>query len=1346
MTTLVLGKAAEDMFQRRVVPVLEARGAICSDLPLRNLQRFLNDEPRLWAIDMKRPNPGAVCNVRFVGRAAPLVFDSRVTVRGLAQDFRGERVVRVKHVYGVSALCEPIEGYTSIEPSHETCRLLAITSREVTVVCDILPGQDCWIAVAAWANETLPIDILLQRPEKMWSCPEATFDTLPLIRDATTFATKCSECDGSGELDCEKCDASGRLPCRPCDARGDFQCSRCHGSGVFKPRKTCPKCDGSGNFVGRNGRVLDCNPCHGRGYFEQLDCNACSGSGRFQCRSCGGEGYVACRPCDGTGSIDCYRCRASGFLHVHFSTLDGLFTGSAKDDAGNRVYSVVAPRDVCLFSWETNQQIKITSGAARLLHQVIEATRGPRYCEPLVAARLEGHCRQFQAVEGCLMRSLEANNIVEAFPIHVGPPEASLSRSRNGVVYEFPVVRDKNKAWLRDGLPPFPPGSPVQLCTKDEDKRVTPIDLPLQGTPRIDAPGGVTLVECCGQGVSYRLALRFPTQIDIAKLPSDLIIRPDSPPPPETTQIKHLRQWCSSENRDHPVLRSIVLEEACSPPTIPLQFGDPDIAKYPRQTEAVRLAVSGGSFALIKGPPGTGKTRIITEIVRQLTKRRQTVLICSQTHQAVRNVLERLHWEGGFRMIRHAQPDDPKLSEIEKAYLGGGAEDAYFQNVVSHTQRNRDALQQQLIPLDKVLKAFQIALSAAEQLAEVRDRALKNIAEFTRQTEMEHRSADEILSRQLAESEATEKTRLRDIDKRRLTLNQKLGPMRAEILRVERKRVAAMDRFQKKTGQPPEVVHFGGGWRRWIRDACLPNWLIGLDALQERYSVATRRLEELRLREQTCIAQLDKIAKEDADTRNERTNSDNRLRAAHKSTRAASDQRHAEQCDEVRDKAREEEQRLRSIQAKSASFAIEGVSGLSDDASPDVWRTAINRISAVRQSTEDRLTFVSEWIKDIEAEPRAVTACYWDHLQVFFSTCVGIGSWRRLIERRRDAVDLVIIDEAAHATATETLIPLLYSKRAILIGDEMQLPPSMPSNIRDCSDECSQLVRTAIPVTEEPVRGIAGEVRMTPCWLGCSYFEWIWRARPGLPRTMLDTQFRMHPAIAEFVGTVFYPEGLHTGISAEDRQLGFGEFTRPICLIPTSAYKNRYEEFLDPGYRNALEAQAVRRVIEKAEAELKNPQEFGVITPYAEQKHLINRELADILPDLAKVRLTTDDVASVDSFQGSERDVIIVSFARSPKPCERCQGTGSYRERMCDPCRGKGWRGTGLTFARDLRRLNVAFSRARKMLVLIGDIQALADGRYRGGAPGGKVLNLFNKYVADRGKVLHLWERSHEYK
>lgn len=1344
MTTLVLGDSVEKMFRLRVVPVLEARGTLCAEEPLQHISRALSDELRLWTINVQRPLPGLVRSVRFEGRIAPRFFDCRVSVRGLSTEVQAEQEICVKHVYGLTASCEVAVGKQVCDPLVETYCLLAITCKDFTLVLDILPNKDCWVAVAVWANEMLPMDILLQRPERLWSPPTAVVEPLALSNEDIAFSTKCSVCDGSGELDCEKCEASGRLPCNRCGSQGDFQCKSCSGSGIYKPQKSCSRCGGSGDFVGRNGRVVgSCNACGGQGYFDQLDCNRCSGAGRLTCRTCEGDGQLACYPCDGSGAVGCLECRATGFLPVRFSTLDGLFTGSEKDHSGNWVYPIIAPKDVCVVSHRQRDLVRLVPGASKLLMQVIEATRGKRCCEPLLTAQIEKHCQQFQAIEGCLNRSLEANNIREAFPIHLGRPEASLRRSRNGVIYEFSVVRGNSKSWVREGKLPFPEGSPVQLCAENGEGKLLPVILPRQSDTALRGQSITSVVGCSGVNKTYRLAIRFPTNIDIDQLASDLVLKLDAPPPPEKTQLKHLRQWCGTENRDHPILHSLISSSSTGPLASPSMLFNQGIAKFPRQVDAVSLALSSAPLGLIKGPPGTGKTTIITEIVRQLVARGQKVLICSQTHQAVLNVLERLHKEGGLRMIRHGHEDN--LTEIEKTYLGGGAEDAYFQNVVSRTRKVLCSAQAHSNAIELALKSIPEALNASIRLVDVRNDFTTATAEFTRQAESEAQAADALLSQQLADSESTERTSIADIAIRRKNAEQELQEVKSQIAKADHERESTAARFLAKANREPEVVACEPSMGRWLRDTFIPDWLASANAIQERYSIAMQRLAELKPQDQSLSVQILKLAEEGSVARRERTEADTRNSDVHTHARSSIERLRSDQCEQVRNKARIEEQTLRSIQAGAVACVTGLVKNMTDDSSPERWNQALVQITDVGRATSKRREFVSEWLKDIEAEPSDVTACYWDHLQVFFSTCVGVGSWRRLVERGRDAVDLVIIDEAAHATATETLIPLLYAKRAILIGDEMQLPPIMPSNIGECGESCSHLVRMAIPVLDEPTRGIAGEVRMTPCWLGCSYFEWIWRARPNVPRTMLDTQFRMHPSIAEFVGAVFYPEGLITGVSAKDRELGFGEFSRPVCLISTSAYENRHEEFLEPGYRNQLEAGAVRRVIEKAEAELKNPQDFGVITPYAEQKHLIHRELANLLPDLKKVRLTLNDVASVDSFQGSERDVIIVSFARSPKPCVRCQGTGSRGQHKCENCQGKGWRGTGLTFARDLRRLNVAFSRARKVLILIGDIEALTDSRYRGGAPGGKVLNLFKQYVADQGKVLHLWERQHEY-
>ena len=127
---------------------------------------------------------------------------------------------------------------------------------------------------------------------------------------------------------------------------------------------------------------------------------------------------------------------------------------------------------------------------------------------------------------------------------------------------------------------------------------------------------------------------------------------------------------------------------------------------------------------------------------------------------------------------------------------------------------------------------------------------------------------------------------------------------------------------------------------------------------------------------------------------------------------------------------------------------------------------------------------------------------------------------------------------------------------------------------------------------------------------------------------------------------------------------------------------------------------------------------IAVITPYAEQVALIRSELKDVIGNSGKVRLTLEDVASVDKFQGGERDVVIASFVRSPKP-------NAYAPK--------------LTFVHDLKRMNVAFSRARKMLILVGDINALSTGL--GAEDGRKAFEKFHRVARTTGREILAWER-----
>lgn len=245
-----------------------------------------------------------------------------------------------------------------------------------------------------------------------------------------------------------------------------------------------------------------------------------------------------------------------------------------------------------------------------------------------------------------------------------------------------------------------------------------------------------------------------------------------------------------------------------------------------------------------------------------------------------------------------------------------------------------------------------------------------------------------------------------------------------------------------------------------------------------------------------------------------------------------------------------------------------------------------------------------------------------------------------------DIFDLVVVDEATQASIPATLIPLACSKRAVLAGDHKQLPPYHSAEHDD--DETMSL----------------------------SLFEHLLGLYGDDVVTRLRTQYRMHEEIAAFPNEAFYDGSLIHG--PKNRRWTVGS------LPPLEAFHVEGEERRSPAqsYYNEAEADAVadevRRLLEAGVV----PADVGVITPYSAQIGKVRAALA-ALPgsDTSAVK-----VATVDSFQGSEREAIVVSFVRSNP-----QGFSGF-----------------LTFPREgPRRLNVSLTRARKRLVLVGNFDTL---------------------------------------
>lgn len=269
--------------------------------------------------------------------------------------------------------------------------------------------------------------------------------------------------------------------------------------------------------------------------------------------------------------------------------------------------------------------------------------------------------------------------------------------------------------------------------------------------------------------------------------------------------------------------------------------------------------------------------------------------------------------------------------------------------------------------------------------------------------------------------------------------------------------------------------------------------------------------------------------------------------------------------------------------------------------------------------------------------------------EVVCCTCDTAGS--KKLDKIRFSV--VIIDESTQAVEPKILIPTLHSSRQlVLVGDHCQLGPNVMCRKVEQAGFSISLVQRLMQLGMKPIR--------------------------------LITQYRMHPALAEFPSNYFYDGSLENGVSAKERTPSRQTFPFPKPGLPMFFYNSTGpEESSDSGtsFINRQEAFLVSQIISKLCKANVKPNQIGVITPYAGQRCYLGQFLlaaGDLpLPFYQKI-----EVASVDSFQGGERDYIIFS-------CVRNNTHGQ------------------IGFLKDARRLNVAMTRAKLGFMLIGSASTL---------------------------------------
>ncbi|EHY66086.1 hypothetical protein NERG_00782 [Nematocida ausubeli] len=213
--------------------------------------------------------------------------------------------------------------------------------------------------------------------------------------------------------------------------------------------------------------------------------------------------------------------------------------------------------------------------------------------------------------------------------------------------------------------------------------------------------------------------------------------------------------------------------------------------------------------------------------------------------------------------------------------------------------------------------------------------------------------------------------------------------------------------------------------------------------------------------------------------------------------------------------------------------------------------------------------------------------------------------------------DVLIIDEACQATEPSTLIPLRTAPtRIILVGDPMQLPPTIISQSKD---------------------------------LSVTLFE---RLSESITPILLDTQYRMNSIISKFASMQFYENRLRDGVSLESEL--------PFAFIDASGTE-------ETEGKDIFNRKEINVILQFSSMAAKAYDTVGIISPYKGQVGQLKKVIKGM------------DISTVDGFQGQEKDCIIISTVRSKK----------------------------IGFLNDIRRMNVALTRARYTVIIVGSMSLL---------------------------------------
>jgi len=788
-----------------------------------------------------------------------------------------------------------------------------------------------------------------------------------------------------------------------------------------------------------------------------------------------------------------------------------------------------------------------------------------------------------------------------------------------------------------------------------------------------------------------------------------------------------------------------------------------------KQKHAVEKIISAPDVCLIQGPPGTGKTTVIAEAIYQFVIRNKRVLVASQANLAVDNALERLIANPKIRAIRLGNEKkiddsvknitednvletfyDSIVDYIQDRYLDKWEEAdevtvkckrdyAYFKELNTHIDRLEEEIENTKEEIESLTGDSDLA--ARERFLEIEKDSLSSIINsFKESTGLPEVHLENEVLVELWKNISDHIMNLNKggvvLTKVGIDVNNWSSMNNTEANRLVKNILVKASSAIKLSNKVSSDTQFGG----------------------ESEEIENLRLQEQELREKmmtdaNVVAEWQAVNKKIKELSQKGIVLDENERSIFKNIDSVEDSKRRAFIIAILDATRSEIERLIDSVCKCCNAVQKEVdSELSDIAAKraedeneiktkqnDITRfeeeLASNRdrqnaitekygatvettldciaqfarkrkeelqTSCDRGSWEEIFTGLRDWVADIPDYSQEKDI----FLRDFINGCNVVGvscteNTRTLSENGFDDFDVVIIDEVSKATPPELLIPMLRGRKIVLVGDHRQLPPLFNEHEKSYEELAKQQEDDDDAIVSLTMEDFEKYKDMVTASLFERYFE---TADPSIKET-LTIQYRMHSDIMDLIN-LFYDGYLQDGNEDE-----YTEDTKAHYLSICSNYgtemivPDKHAYWFDSSQlagerifefhkaqssscQNSVEAETIIELLKKMENQyanmerIKDPVSVGVISFYYDQVSLIKKMIKRESFHAIDVEVNT-----VDRFQGKEKQIIFVSLVRNVKNPKH--NLDSYIAAF--------------------QRINVAFSRAQNLLIILGATDMYSD-------------------------------------